>query len=379
MLSKRGANRFSPAADHSASHWTSLCAPQVEDIEMTILGIEPAYITNPFAAPSRLDSFRPPRRDIARWSETAFFEAWNIDEGVGIFTHVGRCQKDLDLWWTQTFVYLPDGALIVDRSWGRSPDERSVSAGNLQIRVEEPLRRWSCQFDGAGELTTTKKCSLGLIGANVAVPVRWSVEGVAAGPIWDLHKCANPHGDWAGDSHTQQTYVTHGELVVAGKYYSMDGVGYNDHSRGPRTFNNFGGHNWAIAVMPGWTAHAINIWDSAKTLQMAVGTIFDEGGMGSIQSHMPPLDDLVGGPRRFPLVLTKADGTSVNLTADILHSFNISINEANDNLNGIDLVNPGDPLLLVEYSARLTTDSGEVGFGHLERSLRRSEWLENYG
>ncbi len=52
------------------------------------------------------------------WSETMFFHIWSPAQEVGVFIHCGRWPDDPDLWWAQVIAMLPDGRLLVDRSWG---------------------------------------------------------------------------------------------------------------------------------------------------------------------------------------------------------------------------------------------------------------------
>ena len=62
------------------------------------------------------------RRDVPMWSETRWNGGWNADQGVGLYLHMGRFRKDLDLWWIQTVAYLPgdelekDPMIITDRA-----------------------------------------------------------------------------------------------------------------------------------------------------------------------------------------------------------------------------------------------------------------------
>ena len=59
----------------------------------------------------------PTDRETKNWSETRWLGTWNPDAGVGVYLHAGRFRHDVDLWWAQTIVYLPEGRIAVDRSW----------------------------------------------------------------------------------------------------------------------------------------------------------------------------------------------------------------------------------------------------------------------
>src|SRR5581483_9402544 len=113
-----------------------------------------------------LDQVSTPNRDTPRWSETGWLGSWNPDTQVGLFVHVGRCQQDLDLWWAQTVAFLPGGRLAVDRSHGRAAGPNTIATGNLTIRIDEPGRRWSCDYDGAAELTDSATLARQLAGSG---------------------------------------------------------------------------------------------------------------------------------------------------------------------------------------------------------------------
>src|ERR1035441_6148416 len=89
----------------------------------------------PLAMLPAMDLNVEPNHETEAWSETRWNGCWNPEQGVGLYTHMGRFRKDLEIWWAQTVAYLPDGRLAVDRSWGRTPDARSVrSAPSVPVR-----------------------------------------------------------------------------------------------------------------------------------------------------------------------------------------------------------------------------------------------------
>ena len=83
---------------------------------------------NPFGVdPDHYMSAATPDYQDALWSETHFWSAWNPDEGVGLFIHVGTTPEDPDLWWAQVVAYLPGGRLCVQRLWGQTTGDSGVS------------------------------------------------------------------------------------------------------------------------------------------------------------------------------------------------------------------------------------------------------------
>ena len=333
-------------------------------------------VGNPLSVDASADTFGPASHAVPRWSETSWFGTWSPNGEVGIFLHIGRMPGDLDLWWAQLHTYLPDGMLAIDRTWGRSTIDHGVDAGNLHLRVQEPLRHWSLTLDGAGELVSTHQVMRGLVGAGPQVPVRWDIDAVAAGPAWDLRpRGAREMPRWAGDGHTQQTFLTSGEIVVGGTAYEVNGVGYNDHSRGVRDLSHFGADQWMIGILPGATFHTIDIWGPDGAPNLTVGNLFEDDGVvhdihvashgvyapcAPCEAHDVTIERTDGGP---PYVIRM----------EVLHTTAISVTQRNENLNGTGWDLPDDTLLFTESAVRLTAASGEIGYGHLERAARRAQ------
>jgi hypothetical protein len=338
------------------------------------LGLEP--VLNPLHVPAAADYFGDPQHDIPRWNETTFFEAWAPDNGVGVFLHMGRYPKDLDVWWCQAITYLPAGRLTSDINWGRTRDA-GARTGNVVLDVIEPLQRWTLSYDGAGELTDSDRLVRGPSGAGVQVLVRWDLDVRAIGPIWDMQP--PPDGsmpDFAQSSHSQQTYRVTGTITVDGVPHPVDGIGCNDHSRGARDLTHFSGDQWVVGIMPGYTFHAINVWKQDQTPVLEVGAWFDRDGYRSVKGRRHPVHAVSNEPRAFDLVIDDT-GTEHVFALEVLHGCTICVTQQHDNLNGVDWNLSGDTVLLNESPIRITAASGEVGYGHLERSTRLDQARES--
>jgi hypothetical protein len=340
-------------------------------------------LDNPMGVDDALDAFPDPAAGHpAWWSETAFFAAWSPDTEVGVWAHMGRSQGDLGLWWAQAATYLPGGRLAVDLSWGRAPDQGCASSGNLTFRAVEPFRRWSVTFDGAGEPVTTGEVLGGLTGGGPRLPMRWNIDAIAASPPWNLyppgpdggHPGGGDKQDWAGDSHTQQTFHTTGEVVVGDERYRLDGVGYNDHSRGVRDLTGFGGDQWFIGILPGYALHMVDIYDNAGGSLLHHGGIFDARGHTVATASRLPGVGPDGSPRKADVLIEAEGREPLTLTQEVLHTFAITINRRNDNLNGTGWGLPHDPLVFVEAAVKLTAPDGRVGFASRETAMQLSKF-----
>jgi hypothetical protein len=316
-----------------------------------------------------MDTNYEPNHEVPKWSETRWQGCWNPDQGVGIYTHMGRFRKELDLWWVQTVAYLPDGKLAVDRSWARQPDNTAIRTGNFESVQSE--RGFTSRFDGVGELTTTEALATGVRGASApSVPVRWEFETEPSAPVWDL----TGGGDelqQASDNHGQGAVTTKGSLTVDGETYSLDGIGYWDHSCGVRAFVDYTGHNFVVMHMPGWTAHAIKMLEGGN--EHVIGVFFRDGEEDRLEAFdMPMASDAFGGPNEHELILKPASGEEMRFGVEVLHQFQVTVTDDGDNINGIDWeAGPPPVVLYMEAAARFTGPDGEVGYGYHERGVMR--------
>lgn len=331
---------------------------------------------NPFRVEPTLDLLHPIRSDVPGWSETAYVHVWNPDLGVGVFAHFGRSPTDLALWWAQVVALLPDGRLVVDRSFGRSDDARGPSTGTVALRCHEPQRRWTLRMDGAGEATTTAGTAAAVVGAGPAVPLTLEVELTALAPVWDLHAAAGA-GDlgWAAVHH-HQGFRSAGWMRAGGRTWSLDGVAQRDHSSGPRDVSALGGLTFLLAVFPetGRVVNALRTADRDGTPGTAITGSLDAGGVDiGTGLEGPGLDDLATlAPRSGTVVRTGPHGQVERLRLDVQHGYVLSMLDPNENLIGAALDAPGDPLLVTQATVRVVDPDGAVGYGVFERDVRRS-------
>jgi hypothetical protein len=330
-----------------------------------------------FAVDPELDYLAEPQRDVPLWSETMFFQGWDAEQDVGFWSHVGRWPHDLDLWWSQIFVYLPDGKVVVDRCFGRPADRTGPVLGNMRITCEEPGQRWRHAYDGAGELTTSAKTARGLSGAGRIATLQMDLELTAKMPTWDLYKLISADSENWSDTHQQQAMWMRGPITVDGRTWNVEGMAYRDHSTGPRDWAGWGGNVMLSLLFPsGRVVVGVVTWSLDQKPGFNIGLIYEKERLEILERiQLPGLDDLDANPRTFDAVLDRREGDPIAMRGEVLHSATLSFVEPNENLNGVDLNNPSDPLALFETPVRFTWPDGEVGHGNLERNYRVSAIL----
>lgn len=332
---------------------------------------------DPFHVDPALDLPHPVRTDVPGWSETAYVHVWNPDEGVGVFVHVGRWPDDPTLWWAQVIGLLPDGSLVVDRSWGRGGDDRGPATGNVSLRCTEERFSWRLRFDGAGEATTLGRMAAGPVGAGRAVPLSFDVELTALAPVWDLHAAAGLTDlGWAAVHHSQGLRSA-GWLRRGTDEYSLDGVAHRDHSSGARDLGTLGGLTFLLAVFPGSrrVVNALEMLDREGTSRSGLtgsqGVDLVEIGTELYAPGLERVDTLA--PRSGTVTRVDPDGGREDLRFEVLHGYVLTLAEPNENLNGVVVDGADDdPLIVTQSTVRVTAPDGAVGYGVLERDRRRS-------
>ncbi|MCW3039949.1 MAG: hypothetical protein JWM31_1854, partial [Solirubrobacterales bacterium] len=313
---------------------------------------------NPFGVDPRDDLLHAVPEGVEHWSETMYFHVWDPHAGAGVFVHVGRWPGDLELWWAQVIALLPGGELLVDRSWGRAPDDRGPATGNVRVRCEEPLRRWRLEFDGAGEPTTPARMAEGPVGAGRARSFRFTVDLEALAPVWDMHGAFGvdaPELGWAAFHH-MQGFRTRGTLSVGTDRWPLDGVGHRDHSSGPRVIAGLGGLHCFVFVFPesGRVVNGLVTWTRNGVVDHRIASVQTAGrcltadaatvtGLGDLATHEP---------RALTVTLLGEDGAPAVYDATWLHGYTLSLLEPNENVNGAARDGDADPLLVTQATVR---------------------------
>jgi hypothetical protein len=127
--------------------------------------------------------------------------------------------------------------------------------------------------------------------------------------------------------------------------------------------------------MPSFTIYEVSVFNADGALNRPViGAWIDADGneFPMSQADLPPLTDVRGAPQRFEAVFAHKGGKPITYAIEVVHAFVNTITASNENINGIDWTIGGDPLVATECMIKVTGPDGNVGYGHLERSVRRS-------
>jgi hypothetical protein len=314
-----------------------------------------------------------PKYDVPKWNETRWTGCWNPDAGVGLYLHMGRFRRDLDMWWAQTVAYLPESQLCVNRLWGRNASKAGVDLGSFAVEMTDD--GWTSRIDSVGELTTWSALADAPRGSSApSRSMQWEVTATAATSVWDMYDRGPERLLHAGDTHIQQGYDTSGWLRVDGHEYRLDGIGFKDHSSGARDLGNWHSHTFLMIVGPEWTAHLIVMADPQGEWMPSWGSLIrrDGGAEAIVRGEFPRMTDAYGGPIDSRLEFEIASGEQFAFDVELIHALPMTITVDNDNINGVDWEIGGNPMVLVEGNGRLAAADGSVLYCFHERSVRRS-------
>lgn len=314
----------------------------------------PAGLTNEAEFPLRAFP------DTPWWTENYCFVAYDPTREIGIWTHLGRAPFDSTLWRELTFVYLPTGERLVNKSYGRSEHPRGPGGATLSHECVVPWNTWRTRRDGGSVRTSVKELDTGMVFDRAHERVGFDLTWTAHSPVWNWGAVEDEHG-W-GKLHYEQLCRVQGSVTVAGEQIPFDGDGLRDHTSGPRDFTVVDSHIWAWANFPSGRGFILL---HLKVAGQEIGRVvtFENGELtDQVMTNAPLLTDR--SQHMDPYTLELGDH---RISAELLHPFPNGFDGPNDICIGYD----ADVTRTANFETftKFTWD-GEVGYGHTERCLR---------
>lgn len=204
---------------------------------------------NPFGIdPARDLHHSPPRLDVPFWSENLLFTGVSSENGVFFYHHLGLVAGAPHVWRGDFAVVFPDGRQLLQVTFGNSESATGIGDGTLHCECVEPLKSWRVTYKGAAyisdvETNHNRYLSVDLIPTACEFDIRW--EGFAP-----MHQAERTDITSLFDTRYEQGGHFWGSLRVGDKVIPLRGVGYRDHSVGPRDYSTFSGHAWTLAPFP---------------------------------------------------------------------------------------------------------------------------------
>ncbi|MDT5100440.1 MAG: hypothetical protein QOC76_4177 [Mycobacterium sp.] len=233
--------------------------------------------------------------DIPAWTENLLFTPYDPVNDVGMWLHLGTVADKWEMWEDRVLIALPqDQGVLSMWAYHRTIPERRPAGANLEFHCEEPFRKWRITFDGFCLRSSYEQMRTAPLADGPKSHVRMDLNVECVTPVWDAATAGEGMAEqsWAREHYEQLTRVT-GQLVVDGVSTDFNGVGWRDHSRGPRgadTLKDWGGHVITGAVLPSGRAFGLcRYWarDGHTTLEGAY--LVEDGVLRQVDiTSVPP-------------------------------------------------------------------------------------------
>ena len=307
-------------------------------------------------------------QDVPLWSETYLWTAYDPASRAGFYLHQGVTAFDPRLWRSTLGCCLPNGDVLVTKSYGRPPGSRSTGSAVLHASCDVPLERWTLHADGAGRRVSGAESRARLIPDGLPTKLRMEVSFEGAAPVFSPGEAS-----W-GRLHHDQPCKVRGRLEYGDETLDFDGTGYRDHSLGPRDLSGYRGSDWCEALFPSGRFFYLTdiMWDPVEH-SMRRGFIFDGGTYQFVEiKSMPVLAEATADPRAVRLSFVGPDGP-VDITGEIENVIRFTHKLPHELCLGTDLgsATPTD-LAVIDCMTRYEWE-GEVGYGLCEWILPMSE------
>ena len=314
--------------------------------------------------------------DIPTWSENYCWTGYDYKNHVGYWLHLGRWIEDPNIWREEVIVYLPDGTLLVRRSFGRSNIANGVEGALLRFVCDEPGMRWRIQYSGpAQRVTLGELLRAPLPHGRMLDFLNIDLEFTGNAPVWLFPDHDNTTvGRWHYEQHGKVT----GKIRYGSDNYAFAGHGYRDHTRGPRELSPVNGHCWVQGRFADGDAFSIyHLWhieegQDHEVLSIArverAGKTLEAKIIASprIHSHQTALG--IG-----ELVLELPDKSRMVFECIPLTTMILAMHGRNSHLMfGAMLGDTGWPTPLFEQPA-IFNCNGRRAEGWIERSYRRND------
>jgi hypothetical protein len=309
----------------------------------------------------------PPQRDIAFWSENYCFDAFDDVSRVGLWMHLGRWSKAPDIWREQTKIFLPDGSLLLWKTFADGRTERGPGAAALGFECVEPGRAWRLHFEGPCRHVSLADLQAGALRDGPLRHLSAAFEFRTQQPAWDLDTDAE-NQIWCSSHYEQHGRVTGSLRLDEEEFVVTAASAYRDHSRGPRHMKSLRRHVWIHGQTTDDLAFGLFYMEVMDKPGLSRAFMVLDRQLEEVEVIGPPYADsldVLANP--FGFGLRRAGGEQIEVTAQPVQTVVSSFVHPYEKLHGIDAA----ATHVSCHQTTLFTIGGQAAVGHTERSFVR--------
>jgi hypothetical protein len=324
------------------------------------------------------DSFHTKPTDVALWSESAQFTAYDPECQIAVYQHWGLLGGEM--WECNNGVFLPNGEILVSRTFAPRVEGEPMYTGQATIKPLEPLERWQMTYNGFNRRLLEADLAAAPLADGQVERVQVDVVGTAASPAYGVGMRTDAETMTAHDRnvavsghglHIEQSLKVDGSLVIGGERIEYHGVGHRDHSCGPRSNGHMWRESWINGSFPsGRTFHLLEVFVTGRPTYY-MGYVWDGENLLEVTNQVgPPQTGPLGEPRTYEATFDCALG-SQRIEGELLGSFAMTVNSPHGMYPGAERRGQ----LTAEGPTKWRWD-GEVGYGWTERNYTRGGRME---
>jgi hypothetical protein len=313
---------------------------------------------------------KPPFPELPNWSENFCLSTYDPKSGIGLWLHLGRWRRDLNVWRETVVVTWPDGTVSGYRAFGNARAAETGPGGpNFAIRVERPNHRLNYSFLGGVQRVPSEVLKAGLQTDGARHLLGFELTFDSEADIWDLHKVGTSQ-KFLGTGHIEQVGRVRGQISFDGQVFDYDSMGNRDHSMGPRDTPTLGTHQW----LQGYFENDVRFLVYDAVIRGNAAPVFCEAviyeGDTLYEGRLEypwRLADAADAQKDFGFKIHYENGTADIRTAGIQNTAYLSFTAPNDHYIGV-FQGGTPPLTLLEQPTAYTLNGDIKGFGWLERT-----------
>ena len=312
--------------------------------------------------------------DVPFASENYIYLGNDPNNRLAFMLHFNCWVKDPSIWREFITFYLPDGTILIHQGFGRGDCSKGPASAGARMVAHEPGKLIGLYYSGpvqhvgAGELADSPKPHV------ILDKFAFDLQFKGTLPYWYFPETVNT--TWS-NWHTEQHGLISGTLEYEGTQYEFDGVGYRDHSRGPRDLSPWRGHTWINGQFEDGSAFAIyQLWQiidgqEVEALSECRITRGEENITAKV-SQTPRLTSMANALDEYEIGLESSLGAKTLKGTPLAMSY-LSVPPLYEQLmHGAGFGHREFPMVCVEQPARYELE-GVTGYGWTERSFYRDD------
>ena len=322
------------------------------------------------------DEFHVMPEGTQLWSESAQFTCVDPASGISAYMHWGLLGREV---WEALFaLYLPDGEILVSRTFAPRVEGETMRTGQAEIYPIEPREKWRMRYDGMARRVLMADLAKEPLKDGPTERVKVDLIGTGTTPTFGKGMRLKPEEMDPQDNnlavsgsglHIEQSMRVTGTVEFHGEVIKFDAMGHRDHSCGPRHNSHMWRESWVNGTFPdGSIFHCVQVFVTGRPPYF-MGYVWRGTEFLPVTDYSGPLQTgTLGEPRDFIVSFT-CEGQRHEIQGELLGVMPMTLMPQGMYPGTL----AGEIELASEGPVRWTW-AGQVGHGWVERVFTQGGW-----